>query len=244
VATTSDAPLGVSGATPPDVTVLGLASGRAFLRIAEPGTNALFDRVELAVEPIAEVALVPRSAALDADFVEQGGSFLLLAGGSDALVAQLRGAGGERLVDESLTLAVAGGGLGVGARESWDTLRVTGLSAANGTVSVRSGAGSRFDQEVRVVAGLDDIRSVRAIGGAASTDEPQSSNREATFCFRATSGGTLVAGATWSFAPVAGLTLTPVGSCVRVRSELPSATVLSVTASGVTREFLVSFAAP
>src|SRR6202022_4474072 len=49
----------VVSTTPPDVVVEGKSAGQAYLRLLDPGTNLLFDRVLLDVKPIDPVDLRP-----------------------------------------------------------------------------------------------------------------------------------------------------------------------------------------
>jgi hypothetical protein len=187
--------------------------------------------------------VIPRGAILDEDFMDGGVLWGMLAGGSDGVVVRLFSSDGARLADESVSLSVTGSGFSAGTREAWDTLRLIAQSGPSGTLSVRLGDGRRSDAVLPVVSAVNDVISVPAIGGADGTDQPQSAAGAALFCFRATAGSLLVAGASWSYEGSSGLTLTPQGSCVSVRSDLPAGGLLTVTASGVTRDFVLSFAA-
>jgi hypothetical protein len=248
VAASAGSELAVGSVAPPEVTVLGLAEGETYLRIVEPGTNLLYDRIALRVEPIARAELRPLGHVLpgsDDDFAaDPAAAWALLAGGQETIVVRLHDAAGERMADERLSLGV-GAGLTAMAQESWDTLRVGASSPGDRTLVVRGGDNAVRDGVVSVVATVEDIVSVAAAGAAAGTDTPGAAGMDVSYCFRATSGGVLVAGAAFTFTATGGATTRPgaAPNCVVVQSPIPQAVTLTVSAGTVTREFSLAFLA-
>jgi hypothetical protein len=126
---------------------------------------------------------------------------------------------------------------------AWDTLRLRAAGTGEGTLVVRTGDGASHPQIVGLAGGVDDVLWVAALGAVAPNGTAVVGSAP-IYCFRAVSGTSLVAGATWSFAATSGLSLTTsvAKNCVVVTAGAgTTGGVLTVTASGVSRDFTVAF---
>lgn len=246
-ATTTSPSLAVTDVAPPKLTVEGLAAGTSDLRLVEPGTQLLYDRLPLAVAAVATVDLRPlvySVATSDADFAANSGAgWAMLAGGTDDLLVRLGAGDGTRIVDQRMTIAATGSAFASGQMLAWDTLRVRAVGAGEGTLVVRTGDGTTHPQTVPLAAAVDDVLWVSALGAVAPNGTAVV-GAAPIYCFRAVSGTSLVAGATWSYTATFGLTLTAsvAKNCVVVTAGAgASGGALTVTASGVSRDFTVAF---
>ena len=102
-ARSSDASILVIGTTaPPDVTLHGAAVGHAYLRVLEPGSNLLLDRVDVRVGAVASVSVESfLSILIDPDHPQ---IVAVWADGALDLITSLRDAGGLVLWDDSLVV--------------------------------------------------------------------------------------------------------------------------------------------
>jgi hypothetical protein len=240
-AVSSGAALGVDSFAPPDVTVHGLDAGQAYLRIVDPRNGLLFDRLLVEVRDVSRALVRPRTPSIathDKDFAERSDlDWVALAGSTFEVLVKLEGPSRQRLVDETMLLG-AGDGVFALERESWDVLEVRADAA--GVVTLRTGDGVARDVAVAVVDVVEDVVAVPAVGAAlpAQTQRPGTVN----FCFRATHGGRLVAGAEWHFS-APGFTLTPglAPSCATITGAAGQTGTLEVTASGRLRQFTLTF---
>ena len=246
-ATTTSPDLAVTDVAPPKLTVEGLAAGTSDLRLVEPGTQLLYDRLPLAVAAVATVDLRPlvySVATSDADFAANtGAGWAMLAGGTDDVLVRLGAGDGTRIVDQRMTIAATGSAFASGQMLAWDTLRVRATGAGEGTLIVRTGDGATHPQAVPLAAAVDDVLWVSA-QDAVAPNGTAIVDSAPIYCFRAVSGTHLVAGATWSYTATFGLTLTTsvARNCVVVTAGAGSTGgTLTVTASGVSRDFTVAF---
>jgi hypothetical protein len=236
-ALSSNAALGIDDVDPPDVTVHGLAAGQAFLRIVEPSTGLLYDRLGVEVRPVERAIVRPRAHAVpiaDVEFTrDRTIDWVGLAGAEVQLLVILESESGVRLVDESIELSFPG----PTTREQWDVLTVR---AQDGTFTIRTGDGVTRTAAIRAVAAVEDIVSVPG-PTPWTTSEPLPAGG-VTLCFRATTGGKLVAGADWSFTSTM---FTPSPSlspnCAAVTGAAGQTGTLTVSASGTTRQFPIGF---
>lgn len=236
-------------AHPPDVDVSGVGAGTAFLRIVEPGTDTLLDRVSLDVAPIARASLVSlEMAALgapsDTTWVALAGSSI----GSIAVIVALESEAGGRLVDQGLAVSdPAGATLEAremadvdGAAAGWDVYDVVTGDPGELALHVKAGASSfSSSSTMKVVGAVDDI----ALGCFGQADQMVVHLEESTdICFSALAAGVQVVGATWTFASSASAAAhVPLFSGSRARvalfGKVLGAGVLTVTASGVSKTF-------
>lgn len=248
MAVAGGAAIGITATAPPEITVLGKASGTAFLRIVEPGTNLLYDRLEVSVKAIDHFDLKPRNylnPGADEGYAKAPGKWVLLQGGSEACVARLFAADGERLVDEGMTMSVVGPPLSAGTRDGWDALGLTATGTGVGLVAVSTSDTMSRQGMVTIVDKVDDIASIPAEGAVASNTEIVQAGVARPFCFRATNGGNLVAGVTFTFTASAGVTTSAAAgkNCVGLTAAVPTTALVTVKAAGVTRDFPVTFVA-
>jgi len=241
-AVSSDAALGIDSFDPPDVTVHGLHAGEAHLRILDPDNDLLYDRFTVQVRNVARALVRPRDACIattDRDFtLQRDMPWVTLAGATIDVLVQLEGPSGERLADETMLIGAADGVFAL-ERESWDVVRVRADAA--GVVTVRTGDGVDRNGSVTVVSTVEDILSVPAVGAAQSTTQAQRPGA-IIFCFRATNGGKLVAGAQWHFAaPAFSVSAAQAPSCTTVTGTAGQTGTLEVTASGTLRQFALTF---
>jgi hypothetical protein len=227
----------VDAVDPPSIVVRGGAKGTSFLRLLEPGTAKLLDRVEIQVEPIDHIKVLPRELVLDES--ETGA---LLAGSSVPLVVRLFGAGEKRLADETIELSPASG---EAAGKAWDLFEVTAPPSGEASFEIKAGGGS-FTATAQVVSAIDGITPVF---GDEMTPEslPVSLDDDSILCFMARSGATAVAGATWAFKPSEGvkvsdeaaqvLSLSNLPNCVNLHGMTAGKATLEVTAGGLAKTF-------
>src|SRR5262249_34824128 len=108
-ATTTSPMLAVTDVAPPKLTVEGLAGGTSDLRLVEPGTELLYDRLPLDVAAVAAVEVRPLVYSVvtsDSDFAANSGAgWAMLAGGTDDLLVRLASGDGTRVVDQRMTIA-------------------------------------------------------------------------------------------------------------------------------------------
>lgn len=227
---------------PPELLVRGQAIGTAALRLLEPGTDKLLDRVDLTVAPVTKVTVFPRDLVLAGD-VSAG--WAMLAGSATQLVVQLHDRTDARLVDQTISMAPQ---FGEAKQMAWDLFEVTAPDKGPTLYQVKTGEGTSFSPDAAVVSAVDDISiSPFTFQGM----EPLKLNLKDTLlaCFVARAGGTKVAGATWQFTPSAGVEIipdnpdiptstTPPG-CTQIRGAGTGMGTLTVTASGVKKTFNV-----
>lgn len=227
VATTNDI-MEIDSVAPPDVVVSGVHLGSAFLRLLEPGTDILLDRVQLAVDAIATADAFPAELAL-----VPSEPFALLANADVILVARLKSSGGGRLIDESTTMT----GDGVFARLAWDSFRVH-TPPADFDVQVNAGDGS-FTDLIPVVTSVDDIELVPISGPKLEVRALSST----TACFVARHGTIAVAGASWTFGASGGASteksFIDLPGCIDIVGQTPGTATFTASASGKTVTFSV-----
>ncbi len=92
--------LDIGSSSGPEVTVLGAASGHAYLRIVEPETDILLDRVDIRVAPVSRVRVTTLLAAFSSATDDEIAA--VWSGASVQLVAALLDSDGGVLWDDSL----------------------------------------------------------------------------------------------------------------------------------------------
>ncbi len=243
--------LSIDSLLPPRVVVRGVAAGDTDLQIFPIGSSSVLAEATVPVASLSTVAFVPREFA-SGNFIvppAQRQPWALLAGTPDVvMVVQLEDAGMHRLVDEATTVT---GTSAAATQKAWDLYAVTTPASGQASFAIHAG-GASFAATTPVVASIDDITfTALALWGEASASPavPVVDASGSYFCLVARSGGTAVAGATWTFSISAnlvfeedlGLTaLTP--SCVLVKGTADGAGTLTATASGLTRTFPLTVA--
>jgi hypothetical protein len=226
-----------AGAT---VTVRGEAQGSGRLRITEPGTDLLYDRIELGAGDIDEISVLPAGRLLfDADLLGDHPPLAAMVGGDARVTALLYAADGTRLVDETLQFDAAAG-LRPDPEGFVDTVQVS--PSAPGDVEIVARSGDRVgyftvtgvDAPDAVVVSYDDELPLEV-----TVDSGR------VFCFRATAGQAFVLGAEWSYRATGRASLEVadddvISHCIRVLGDEVGSATLTVTASGVSSDFAVN----
>jgi hypothetical protein len=228
--------ISVDAVTPPKVVVRGVAEGTSLLRLIEPGTTKLLDRVEVEVAKVAKVTLLPRGLVV---VKEEAAPWALLAGSTASLVVRLTAEDEKRLVDETTELTPASG---AATRQAWDLFEVTAPTSGEASFQIKAG-GESFTATAPVVSAIEEIAQAPT---PSTPDAPAQVTLDATstLCFLARSGGAAVDGATWTFVPSESVTLSEMKpellslpSCVSLRGMAAGPATLTVTASGITKVF-------
>lgn len=232
--------IAIDSATPTSVVLRGVGEGNALLRLLEPGTNELLDRVEVEAAPVAWISFLPRELR---DEDEGTSRWAVLAGGSPALGVLLFDQDDRQLVDEGLEVTAHTVDI---SRQAWDLHAFTAPSAGPLWLTVRAG-GRSFTVPVPIESSIDDIQA-RAPGiteGRPVTLKIGAIGK--TVCFVAMSGSTALVGARWRFQPAAGISVTrptlhepeiwaPPG-CVTITGQALGPTTLRVVASDHRKTF-------
>ncbi|MDC3961110.1 hypothetical protein KEG38_45215 [Polyangium jinanense] len=179
---------------PTSLVLRGASEGEALLRLLEPGTNKLLDRVKIASTALARMSLIPRELRSEKVEADQ---WAVLAGNPAELGILLFDSNDVQVVDEGLDMHVRGADI---SRRAWDRYEVRATSQADLSITVRAG-GQVSTMAARVASSIDDIvlnlpdtsegARIKLTRGASAT----------TFCFLAKSEGRTVVGAKWKFEP-------------------------------------------
>jgi hypothetical protein len=211
------------------IVLRGVSEGTALLRLLEPRTNKLLDRVEIAIAPIAKVSLRPQElgeVALE--------PWAVLTGSRALLGVMLLDRDDGQIVDESLEVSAHAAEI---ARRAWDLYEVTPTASDSVSLAVRAGGGL-FLTSAQVVSSIDDIvqRSPSLPAGLPTTVKL---GRATEICFLARSTVSTVVGATWTFQASNAITIarrseTPAESSPvsRPRRAPPSCVTVSGTKLG------------
>jgi hypothetical protein len=203
------------------IDVQGVGEGSAYLRLLQPGTNLLLDRVRLQVAAVARVELAPRPW-----WFRSPGRWALWASSPVDVAAHLRDASDHIVVDEGTTIT----GADVTQTLAWDEIEVVAPAAGTTTIHVEA-AGTATDIDIPVVDHLDSV-------GSSDTDTEVMVGETATFCFEARTDGALVAGVEMTFtvsgdaSEASESTLVP--ACVSITGSAPGSATITATAAGVT----------
>lgn len=226
----------------PYVSVRGAAEGDAYLRIVEPGTDLLYDRVSLDVDAVARATLVPTDMAFLLDPAmsdDPPAEWALLEGVAPiAVVVRLFDAENERLVDESLDLT-ADADAAV-TRTLWDSYELLPDPVPSVAFDLAHGDGTITPFDLQVVGGIDAISFVATDSSPADPNAPILINTSTTYCFHGLVGDVRVAGVEFAFTADAGLDLTPFGEgCVIANAQAAGSYVLTVGADGLFQPYTI-----
>jgi hypothetical protein len=168
----------VVGLAPPVVRVHAASEGTAYLRILEPNSQRLYERIEIRTAAVRRLVLSAFTQATNSVSPRPSLPVVLWAGATVPLTVVLEDDFGEAVVDEGL--AIQGG-----RQQAWDTIEVDGPTDFAATTS----AGLTLAQRIETTQTVDEIALVSTLHLA----------NETIACFRALSGGALVVGAPWTF---------------------------------------------
>ncbi len=177
--------LAVASQDGPDVGIVGVVPGSAYLRILQPGTGDLYDRILLPVAPAARASLAQPALRFDAP--RRAGTFpdwVIWAGRDLPLVVAIEAADGERVVDDGMTVN------GVSGRP-WDLVTVR---ATPGPVTLNVVAGGT--PMPATIYATDFATDVVVDGPAAPTGSGW-----LRMCFQAIYGGRRIYGAPYDVLP-------------------------------------------
>jgi hypothetical protein len=232
----SDGPsLLITSAAPPRVTVTGGSPGTAYLRVLEPGTDLLYDRISFSTSAVSRVVAVPDGAYRAVDlFLEDAelDGIAVWLGATANVVLQLFNTNDTRLVDEEMTLAPSA----TWSRQAWDTLELQPSSAGAVSIGVDVGV-DHFDLSIPVATSADAIVGVDGFGGGApQPTQPMGSER--SYCFRATAANRVILGAPFQFGTTSRLPIVSTeGNCVRVGATAVGSALLAVTVGNRSESF-------
>lgn len=233
--------LEIAGFDPPRVTVVGGTSGSAHLRVLEPETGLLYDRISISTVAVAAVVAAPDGDYLITDlFLEDAelDGVAVWVGGNARVVLQLVSTGGGRLVDQSMTVALPSG---VGS-DSWDIVDVAPTAPGTLRLGVTSGSDS-FDVTVPAVDSADAIVGIDGWYGSAPSGS-QRVGQVRNYCFRATNADRLILGAIFEFNSTNQLsTISSDGACVRVEAVAVGTALLDVSVGTRSRLFPIEVTA-
>lgn len=203
------------------VGVEGVDTGSAHLRLLEPGTDLLLDRVSVQVGAIEDVALVPRQIWL----TETPESWALWAGSTVDVVVRLSDAAGASLVDEGLSAS----GADLVRPTAWDTFELSADTAGTSAIHVEAGDVA-VDFDVAVVDTID------AFGSGSDAAIEIEVGRVRTLCFVASSAGVTVYGLDASFEATGMVEVEqaadgPTGPCVTVTALAEGAGTVTAMAA-------------
>jgi hypothetical protein len=228
---------------PSSVRIVGAADGTAELRLLEPGTELLYDRIALSV------ATATSATIASCDLWDDGAKTHELWGGSDqtAEIVLTDASGGGPLADDRMQLQTP-----VGAQpRTWDTFVATAPIATGPlTIDATLSSGAMFHPAIDVTDHADDVAWVAtlfqtppsagvAVGGSQD------------YTFEVTDGGTAIAGASLTAtvdAPLAPISKSSIlGNIVAVEGAAVGDGHLTISAGGAQHTFEIpvyaSFAA-
>ncbi len=218
---TVDPPLAVEPRQQAVLELTAEAVGQGYLRIANPDSGELFDRVLVRAAEIDRVSLAPLDYPSDA---------LLYAGGQTVLVARLQSEADDRLVDEGIEFSQ--GGAATIARSDWDLITVSDVSPGPLEFAVTTSAGESYDFELEAVDAIDEL-VLEPIDGF-EFEEEIAVNEVALLCFAGRLGGVPVAGLDWHVEVDGPVEVSPFlsDSCFSAEGEAPGEATIVVSAAG------------
>lgn len=220
----------ITEVAPPDVVVQAETASWTELSIVDT-QGRLYDKIDIRAVDLAEVELIP--SPFQAAGVGVDDTWVLWNNGG-SVVARLSG-NGQRLVDESMQLAMTGDA----DQPRWDRLTTRGASAGDHTVTISRGETS-YEFPVRVVDEVTDLSLFEGMGS--DPVEPFPANQAQTFCFRAHNGSDIIVGARFEFRLTGNAELEEsfLNGCVYVTGTEPGAVVLDVKAGDFSYPFAMT----
>jgi hypothetical protein len=217
-------PLRVTQLEPAVLELLADDAGSAYLRILDPETGELFDRVAVYAHPIDRVSFWLRDYGHD--------EVLLYAGGRVTIGASLYNDANRRLVDEGLSF-VADDAASLD-RLGWDLVEVIEPALGELEVGIVTSSGAEFGGLFDVVDTIDSIERAQDDGTSTFEDEIAVGELEIV-CFDGTLEGVPVAGLDWNFDIEGPVEISPwlVDRCVALEGLEPGDATLSISAAGL-----------
>jgi hypothetical protein len=220
------------------VTVIGLAPGSGYLRIVEPGTQLLYDRILLRVDEVATASVVDGTLSFPVLDAEEPRVFW--AGAIHPMVIALHAADGGRLVDHGVALDLPGGWTTDADR--WDRFTSgPGVAAGELPIAVTLSQGATVTASLPLVDDVDQLVSAGA-GNGPEAGVGQGSTRPV--CFRAIDDGILVRGVPLAAYPDERIDLVPIddqpvvwSGCLGVEGVAVGTSELVVQADAVAATF-------
>lgn len=239
-----DVPFGAEGTPPlqveeidsPSVIIRANGEGSGYLRIFDPGSLELFDRISITAASIQSIRVVPVSAPwFDPEAAEKM-DWALLADSHLEMGVVLRSSD-KRLVDESMTFDVGGSATSETSIPSWDKRSIFVGAAGSVEIFVQTGSGDSYSDSMPIVGTLDDIEIVSNIFSP-DTSSSIPVGTERVYCFRGLAGNRAVGGLSWSVSVEGSITAKPVDmSCFGVKASAPGIATLIVSAGGFKKDF-------
>ncbi|MEZ4299152.1 MAG: hypothetical protein R3B70_29655 [Polyangiaceae bacterium] len=226
----------IAATEPPQVTIRATGAGDGYLRILEPGTEHLYDRIKLDAAKVQSVGFLPYDELFITPALPQG-SYRVLAGGLVYLGARLRSSADDVLVDESMLLEVDAGGTETGEIHRWDVLEFAPAASGEVAVRVTLGDGSVHKQAFPISAGIDEI--VRVVSALHPEEDTATAPKESRhFCFRGLDAGAPVTGILWAYSTDdSDVHLDNQGPCVLASSSVLGTHTFTVEAAGQKLDF-------
>lgn len=218
-------PGGVGGS---NVLVTGLAAGTDYLRITEPNSELLMDRISLTAGSIERVDLV--APGLE---VRDSGAALAFLAGEIRFGLNLFGSGSARLIDTSLTASLGGS---AATMLRFDVAQNLTASPGTTTVAIIAG-GASFSKTIEVVAAIDIIAPQ-----SDTFEDVISVGDQGSVCFAAKAGTAVVAGLAWTF-DVAGAATqgeSVYTNCAAITFNSEGTATVTASAGGSTVDTLLS----
>jgi len=227
----------VDDVSPPDVVVAATAPEASTLRILDPTTGELFDRVGLKAATL-DYALAEPAHALELGLIDEISPWAIYTEHASLVIA-LHDRNGQRLVDENMAVALAGDTSGTITRDRWDGVSLAGLQPGTVSLSVTAGTLAEIPIELEAVDTVDAIERIADLWDDPA--EPVPVGRTASYCFRGLSQGVPVAGLDWAFTSAGvELDMSLFSNCVSIRAEQPGTVTLTVTAADASLTVAIS----
>jgi hypothetical protein len=180
------------------VRVQGLKPANAWLRIVDPSTSELYDRVSITSYDIASIEVRPVEYRYP-EGVSGKHPLRFVVGNTMRVMTVLWGAT-ERLVDENLGMTSLPKEAFTTAYERWDAVEIRAETLGTGSVSVTTGSGRTESVSLESVENLDEIRAT-AVSPAQGIPAELSVDKYVEFCLHGYNAGTLIEGVEWVVQP-------------------------------------------
>jgi hypothetical protein len=248
-AETTDPALAVTRVDPPEVVISGVSVGSAYLRIFEPLTGALYDRLTVMTAEVDTIEVEP--AVYESSFEDDDLHAPLYWGDAPLpWIARLHSSSNTRLVDENLTFAdaTASGAL-VTQGYTWDLAEVTPTSGVNAvSVSATSGSGVVGEGSADLAHDVDFI----LLDPNTPVPETHDASEPLTLCFAAYFGERRILGVPWEVTvtgpngeePVYAIPGLFERNCVTVVAGTAGVWQLDVTADPITESYDITIVQP
>lgn len=248
-AETTDPALAVTSVDPPQVTITGISAGSAHLRIFEPLTGALYDRLTVSAAEVESIEVEPfvYETSYDDDDL-----YPPLYWGDTSLtwIARLFSSSNIRLVDETMTFGGAGtSGAQVTRPGTWDLAEVTPTGDTSViSVGAMSGSGVIGEGSAEIAYEVDFI----LVDADTPVPETHDASEPLSLCFAAYFGERRILGMSWEVTMTgpngeepefAGPSLFQT-NCIMLLARTAGVWQLDVTAGQVTESYDITMVPP